>query len=141
MGIGVNCSTVHNAREAVQELGRIFHDKGLFDDGRHIAVYPNGQVRTREENAALAAACACGSDHEDEIYTPEAFAEILQSMVDDGATIVGGCCGTGKEHVGLYTQFVTARDGAQTGSYEMPVHIAPGDPLTGPQYGLGGGQG
>jgi methionine synthase I (cobalamin-dependent) len=31
--------------------------------------------------------------------TPKEFAAFLRSIVDAGARLVGGCCGTGPEHI------------------------------------------
>ncbi len=41
-------------------------------------------------------------------HTPEQMAKHVPAMIDAGANVVGGCCGTNEEHIGLITQ--TARE-------------------------------
>ncbi|MEM6987925.1 MAG: homocysteine S-methyltransferase family protein, partial [Pseudomonadota bacterium] len=44
----------------------------------------------------------------DEI-TPERYADSVMAWVDDGATLVGGCCGIGPEHIAVLRRRLDAR--------------------------------
>jgi methionine synthase I (cobalamin-dependent) len=39
----------------------------------------------------------------------DAFAEGMQAVVSAGAAVVGGCCGTGPEHIRALRAFVDSR--------------------------------
>ncbi len=40
--------------------------------------------------------------------TPDSVAPVIQQMIDAGANIIGGCCGTSPEHIALIRQLVEA---------------------------------
>ena len=45
--------------------------------------------------------------------TPETWAADLPKLIDAGARIIGGCCGTGPEHIALLRRLLDERNGAQ----------------------------
>ena len=41
----------------------------------------------------------CAGDYQDGVITPKAYARFAAEWVTAGASIVGGCCGVGPEHI------------------------------------------
>ena len=41
----------------------------------------------------------CAGDYQDGVITPEAYVRFAVGWVTAGASIVGGCCGVGPEHI------------------------------------------
>ncbi len=77
--LGANCAVPHQALKAVERLGArtkapvsVFPNAGMpeFVDGRYMY-----------------------------LTTPDYLADMAKRMVNAGANLVGGCCGTGPEHV------------------------------------------
>ena len=100
VGIGVNCCTIEGAQAAVLELGTIFRQQNDALRGRHILAYPNGYKLSREENAALSGSCTSGNCvHVPEVFSPEEMLGVSKDLVERGATMIGGCCGTAPEHI------------------------------------------
>jgi homocysteine S-methyltransferase len=97
MGVGINCCSIEGAHLAVSELSQIFKQQGLYAAGKHIAVYPNGFKKSVEENGEK-------HHHDHAYYTAEEFTSELRNLVDRGATMIGGCCGTTPEHTKAYAQ-------------------------------------
>lgn len=103
LGVGVNCCTVEGAFRAVEALDRVYKQKAIT--GKHIVAFPNGFVKSYEENM-----CACdaakkkGHMHEPEVYNTDVFATILEDLFLSGASVLGGCCGTTPEHTAAYSR-------------------------------------
>lgn len=107
MGITVNCGdSIEGVRKAVKALKAAFNKRADKLGGKHYGAYPNGFKGTLAENEVHT--CAndnCNHDHHDlESLPPDEFADLLEDLVADGATIVGGCCGTTKEHAKTYVK-------------------------------------
>lgn len=68
-----------------------------------IGVYANAFVTEIDESAANA-----GMHNIREDVTPEAYLELAQRWVAAGATVVGGCCGIGPEHVSALSAHLSA---------------------------------
>jgi S-methylmethionine-dependent homocysteine/selenocysteine methylase len=77
----VNCTPPDVAAECLDEIARATH--------LTIGCYPNAGVPDLERGAWTF----------DPAMTPGRFAEAAQSWVRSGAQIVGGCCGTGPDHI------------------------------------------
>jgi len=47
-------------------------------------------------------------EHGEIVYpdTPEHMASLLPQLVDAGANIIGGCCGTGRDHVRAFAEML-----------------------------------
>lgn len=76
------------------------------ESGRTLAVgaYANGFSTAPREGPANE---SCGTLRHD--LDPPAYASFVRSWVESGATIVGGCCGIGRDHIGLLaSEFKTA---------------------------------
>lgn len=79
--VGLNCSTGPDQLEAV------------VADMRSVATVPV----IAKPNAGMPVMDAKGFAHYD--MTPDAFAAAMKRLVDAGATVVGGCCGTTPEYI------------------------------------------
>lgn len=77
----VNCTPPDVAAECLDEIARATH--------LPIGCYPNAGAPDLERGAWTF----------DPAMTPGRFAEAAQSWVRSGAQIVGGCCGTGPDHI------------------------------------------
>jgi len=85
--IGCNCGTGLHGDDYIQLVSEL---RGLTD--RPIMVQPNaGQPRLERGRIVY-----------DE--TPEMMADTIPAMVRAGASIVGGCCGTGPTHIRLFRE-------------------------------------
>ena len=75
--IGFNCGSI-TLDQAVKLTERLRErtDKPLF-------AKPNGGVPAKGK----------------QVYPPETFAEYGEKIIEAGATLIGGCCGTTPEHV------------------------------------------
>jgi methionine synthase I (cobalamin-dependent) len=92
--IGVNCGAEQRrpehtgmpyAVEAIRQLQTALAERGIT--GKRLMAYPNaGMPRI-----------VAGATHYD--HTPERMASQAPEVVAAGASIVGGCCGTGPEHI------------------------------------------
>jgi len=60
--------------------------------------------------------------------TPDYVAEVAASLLDAGAAIVGGCCGTGPAHVRAIAHAVASRTRATGVVVEVDQHHAPPEP-------------
>ena len=91
--IGVNCSVgPHGVLEAIEKLGRV--------TSRPLSAQPNAGL-PREV-----------ADRKIYMASPEYMASYARRMVEAGARIVGGCCGTTPEHIKAivgYVQSVSPR--------------------------------
>jgi S-methylmethionine-dependent homocysteine/selenocysteine methylase len=83
----INCSVPEALTAAMTELASSPVPFGAYANGftHIIGDYLPGQVTT-----------VLGHRHD---LTPEAYAEIAAAWIDGGATIVGGCCEIGPEHI------------------------------------------
>ena len=73
------------AAEAIRQLRTALVERGIT--GKRLMAYPNaGMPRIVDASTRY--------DH-----TPELMASHAPEVVDAGASIVGGCCGTGPEHI------------------------------------------
>ncbi len=99
--IGLNCSTgPHDLLENLI-LMREHTSKPL-------AAFPNaGEPRVVEGRILY-------------MSTPEYFAEYTKRMVQNGVRIIGGCCGTGTDHIAAMSAAIRALGPLQTSSHDEP---------------------
>lgn len=65
------------------------------------------------------------------LATPDYFASLGQEMVAAGVNMIGGCCGTGPEHIRALTgQLAGQRPGARPPQAPPALHVAPTAPPT-----------
>lgn len=100
----VNCCHLKVADAAVKILGKTLQGSGI-----RYGVYPNGFMRATTEwileeygtsnindsRCIVSEQSASGSG----VYTAQEYADHGERWVQDGATIVGGCCGVGPDHI------------------------------------------
>lgn len=86
-----NCSRPEVMAKAVTQAAAAFCQRGREIP---IGVYANAFVPKPRERAANESL----SETRDEL-TPERYAELAQEWVAKGATILGGCCGIGADHI------------------------------------------
>ena len=92
--VGVNCGAEQRraehtgmpyAAEAIRQMQSALAERGIT--GKRLMAYPNaGMPRI-----------VAGATHYD--HTPELMASGAMEVVAAGASVVGGCCGTGPEHI------------------------------------------
>ncbi|MEM9604624.1 MAG: homocysteine S-methyltransferase family protein [Pseudomonadota bacterium] len=87
-GVLFNCSVPEVIGAAIADVGAAAARPAAFG-GYANAFTP--RPRDTEANSEIATL-------RDEI-TPEAYADTVMRWVDDGASVVGGCCGIGPEHI------------------------------------------
>jgi len=88
-GAGARCVGFNCSLEAEQMVGLVQEARAAAPDGVAVIAQPNaGQPRATTEGVVYDA-------------DPQAFAGILREMVDNGAGVVGGCCGTTPEFIRL----------------------------------------
>lgn len=128
LGIGVNCCSIEGAEKVVARLHALFNERAYLFDGKHIIAYPNAFLKSEAENADLQASC-CGDDHHDqaehvpETLSPEQGAEVALSLRDNGATMIGLCCGADPKNTKAYAEALT---GQFTNRAEMPTYTPQG---------------
>lgn len=91
VGLGVNCCSIQGAKAAVSDLKEAFAAHQNLEN-KHILAYPNGGKGD----------LCCSKDADN--FSPKEFTRELQALVDTGATIIGGCCGTTPAHTQEYAQ-------------------------------------
>ena len=97
--IGVNCGAGPSASlDALEAMGR----PGAEEPAR--SIMPNAGLSQRLEGRFVFAA------------SPEYFGTVTTRMLDAGARIVGGCCGTTPEHIAAMRAALDAREAAATPS-------------------------
>ena len=47
----------------------------------------------------------------DSTISPQGYCEAAQRWLDQGAQVIGGCCGIGPDHIGMLAQVVNERQG------------------------------
>ena len=106
--VGFNCGT--GPKGALDVLRR------AGDPGRPISVFPNAGYPERTGDRLLYGG------------SPDYFARAMMRLVDAGARLVGGCCGTGPEHVAALADLMRERRvatvvpaPAPTGDAEAPL--------------------
>jgi methionine synthase I (cobalamin-dependent)/5,10-methylenetetrahydrofolate reductase len=102
--IGANCGSGPNA--ALQVTSHL-----AAAGARNISVMPNAGLPQRVAGRL--------------VYStgPQYFAEVAEQLVAAGARIVGGCCGTGPQHVALVRERLSHRVESSRSSYR-PRHTA-----------------
>lgn len=107
----VNCCHVKIADAAVKVLRKSLQ-------GTHIryGVYANGFKRTTTEwimaeygtihNDEYRHIVSEPNTYGDDIFSAQEYADHARQWVQDGATIVGGCCGVGPEHIRVLSDLV-----------------------------------
>jgi len=103
LGIGINCCSIEGAEKAVIALSEIYNAKPDLK-GKQIITYPNGFKSTRQESVH-----ECGdhsSKKQPDRLTPIELSSILNKFTQQGATAVGGCCGTTAEHTKSYVSYI-----------------------------------
>lgn len=53
---------------------------------------------------------------------PEEFAQAMEAILDGGATVVGGCCGTTPDHIAALRALIDARPLPAVASVSVPAH-------------------
>lgn len=53
---------------------------------------------------------------------PNEFAQAMEAILDAGATVVGGCCGTTPDHIAALRAFIDARPLPAVASVSVPAH-------------------
>lgn len=103
--IGVNCSVgPHGVLEAIEKLARV--------TSRPLSAQPNAGL-PREV-----------ADRKIYMASPEYMASYARRMVEAGARLVGGCCGTSPEHIkaiGAFVQSVSPRHPHVVSAVPLPV--------------------
>jgi homocysteine S-methyltransferase len=95
----LNCSAPQAISAALLRL------RAALPNAMRIGAYGNGFRRTTSEwlaegrRAHLPELPRDPGDYQGETITPEAYARFAKSWADAGATIIGGCCGVGPEHI------------------------------------------
>jgi methionine synthase / methylenetetrahydrofolate reductase(NADPH) len=109
--IGVNCSVgPHGVLEAIEKLGRV--------TSRPLSAQPNAGL-PREV-----------ADRKIYMASPEYMASYARRMVEAGARIVGGCCGTTPEHIKAIVGYVQSVSPRHTYAVNwVPLPAAAVDPL------------
>jgi len=77
--IGANCSTPHWTAKVIERMG--------VSTKANLSAFPNAGMPEYRDGRYMY------------LTTPDYFAEIALKMVNSGANLVGGCCGTGPEHI------------------------------------------
>jgi homocysteine S-methyltransferase len=93
VAVGLNCSTGPSAMLESLERIRAVTDKP-------VSVQPNAGLPRRVEDRTLY------------MSTPEYMAEYAKRFFEKGARIIGGCCGTGPEHIKAIVQVIRSLDKA-----------------------------
>jgi len=91
-GMLLNCSSVASTRAALPRLG------AAAPVGVAVGAYANG-FNTVKAAGGGASDLTGGQSEYDVQLTPEAYAECAREWVEQGASIVGGCCGVFPEHI------------------------------------------
>jgi homocysteine S-methyltransferase len=90
-----NCSQPEVMGAAVEEARRVLHEAGPRAAGMQIGVYANAFPPV---NAAVAEANAQLHTIRADL-TPSAYRAWAKDWTGRGASIIGGCCGIGPEHI------------------------------------------
>lgn len=77
--VGANCTTPHWTSKVLERMGAASKVK--------LSAYPNAGMPEYRDGRYMY------------LTTPEYFADVALNMVNSGANLVGGCCGTGPQHV------------------------------------------
>lgn len=93
-----NCSMPEVMEQAVLETKE---QLSLLGYDIPIGVYANGFVARGNDGAANEVVSAIRDD-----LTPRKHLEYVERWINAGATIIGGCCGVGSEHMQVISQFV-----------------------------------
>lgn len=84
-----NCSQAEIMQAAIAAAQAV-------DPDLAVGAYANAFVPSRKEGAANEGLSAIRAD-----LDPEEYARFASTWVDAGATVVGGCCGIGRDHIAL----------------------------------------
>jgi methionine synthase / methylenetetrahydrofolate reductase (NADH) len=113
LAVGVNCSPGPlGALEVIERLGDV--------RGR-LAAMPNAGVLVRREGRILRPPA-----------TPSYLASFARRAAALGASLVGGCCGTGPDHIAAIADAVRALRPAHAGSARVSVESGPPKPQAPP---------
>lgn len=86
-----NCSQAEIMRAAVVEARRVRDRRGV---SLELGVYANAFEPERDSRAANDGLSGLRADLE-----PDGYAQFAQSWAEAGASLIGGCCGIGPEHI------------------------------------------
>ncbi|MBI2901030.1 MAG: bifunctional homocysteine S-methyltransferase/methylenetetrahydrofolate reductase [Planctomycetes bacterium] len=100
--IGANCSVPHWTAKVLDRMGA--------STKARLAAFPNAGLPEYVDGRYMY------------LTTPEYFAETARKIVNAGANIVGGCCGTGPEHVRAVASVLHA-------ARPMPRRLRPREPV------------
>lgn len=89
-----NCSQPEVMGEAVTAAARLLRDRGLAAGALRIGVYANAFPPQRADVEANAGLSEIRAD-----ITPAGYLDWARDWVARGASIIGGCCGIGPEHI------------------------------------------
>lgn len=117
-GVLVNCCSPQAVTAALPILA------AAAPPGVRIGGYANGfKTTTSEWLAGGSSSSAAGAElpppeeyDSDGLILPEAYARHAQSWVAAGASLVGGCCGIGPEHIAMVRQQLRGDDAATLAS-------------------------
>ena len=84
----INCSVPESVTQAVSRLKTL---------GVQTGAYANGFVSIDAQFNKVGATVDLLEKRTD--FTPEAYADFAQQWVNDGATLIGGCCEVGPDHI------------------------------------------
>jgi len=87
----INCSQPEYIIYAVSELSEL-----LSGEDVRVGAYANAFIDDHDTTSANSVSTAVRVD-----LTPQKYLDIAKQWVKAGATIIGGCCGTGPEHIEL----------------------------------------
>lgn len=101
--LGLNCgaetrNTDHTgmpyAIEGTKQMCKALAERGI--EGKRLMAYPNAGLPTLDKETKLA------------VYSqgPEDMAHYVGELVSAGGFLIGGCCGTGPEHIAAFRQII-----------------------------------
>lgn len=94
-----NCCQAETITEAIRAARRVAGDRARV--GGYANRFTSAHTTTGEANAQIAAM-------RDDL-DPTAYGEFVDTWLDDGATLIGGCCGMEPAHIAAVAQHVAAR--------------------------------
>ncbi len=93
--VGTNCS---NSIEVMVEIARDFRRSGV---AAPLVVMPNAGIPQVVEMKTVY------------VETPEKMAAHVDALIDAGANVIGGCCGTTPEHIRAFREAIDRRGGTK----------------------------
>lgn len=119
-GVGVNCcspAAIDAALDTLVDTAHCYSALNGRDDGLDVIVYGNGFRGTTSQWLASVGrrdCCdhrrtpACALAYRGDLIDPEAYAACATRWARRGATVIGGCCGIGPEHMAAVARKIQA---------------------------------